>query len=710
MPDSTISTAFRQGYEESSVNPNPDCNRTPDPFERRIEGFTMGRPLMEDAIRRHISAAMREMGIVLRDLILRGGEYGKDEVSSNGGKTKFLETVFEFDDLGRGIGEDEVARYMEKFHPLAIEGVKVTMKPVNDRQSGSIDDYWARFTAQREAKEAQIAAEKAKKEAEFALRDLAIPAEPPYMGDPDDDRDKDVMAKHDFDKNADIAGGEPREGWKLGEVRGIPFSRDEITQIAAALGTTTELENGGWILPDGRLLSFIRDGVRRDDSDIGIGFTESRKDTLAKYQKAKRAGKPIAELKDNGSGLNIVPEVNGGAQSAFPPNPEDNVAKNEFKELYPLEALKGGLIRYGVSDDDNIIEIDAYSMPTQGQFDVLEDMHEWVKFVDEGGYDKKRGESAAPKVMVQKQPEQTQQPALPSGEAISGDEEDTPDAFDMTQVKEYESFEAKPKIPVPPAKGQIGEAKQEDEPEPPVDEGKRLIIVYVGEGPDDWWDYTSVEDLRDKLVKDLRTYFREGKKPNDDISIPETGSAMDESIPDIKKVMEKRGYRPRTTLLHAINYDLARRICRENLALIRTIPILDLMKAEQKVIAYFRGRITRNQLASYFFRAGDGAITHRHAELIADDQINKATERMRVAQWRGEGIKMVRWVHSGVGEPRPYHREKWNGKSGIYDGRPNGLNGFVFPIDFPPIINKDSGERGYPGHLPFCKCHLEPVW
>jgi hypothetical protein len=174
-------------------------------------------------------------------------------------------------------------------------------------------------------------------------------------------------------------------------------------------------------------------------------------------------------------------------------------------------------------------------------------------------------------------------------------------------------------------------------------------------------------------------------------------------------IFPKRIYRPRSTLLKQVDYETARRIIRENVALIRTIPLLDVVKAEQKILGYFRLKVTRDQLARYFYRVADGAITMAWAEVIADDQINKASERLRVAKWKKNGVRMVRWIHSGMDEPRPYHREKWNGGSGIFDGRPNGLNGYVFPIDFPPVIDPHTGERGYPGQLINCRCHLEPV-
>ena len=73
------------------------------------------------------------------------------------------------------------------------------------------------------------------------------------------------------------------------------------------------------------------------------------------------------------------------------------------------------------------------------------------------------------------------------------------------------------------------------------------------------------------------------------------------------------------------------------------------------------------------------------------------------------GINKVRWIHGFPKEPRPYHARVWDGKSGKKDGHPNGLNGFIFSLDNPPIIDEKTGERGLPGRLPFCSCRMEPV-
>ena len=698
----------------SEVNPNPDHDRIPDPFEGPIKGFVFSRGEIEDYIRKHLEEAMKKMGLSMRDMAVRGGVDGD---------RKFIEAVFEYDDLGRSIYEDEVLKYLDKYHPMAIEGVRVTFSPLNDKQTGSLDDYWKTFNDRMEEEDRQRKEEEAQRGRENAIHNDDVPEPPPpKVENPNDTRNLDYQSKIDVDIYQDNADPESAKG-NGGLGKGVPFSRDEISQIAAALGTTTDLKKGGWILPDGRLLRFINDGIRRKEQDIGIGFTEERKRRISNEIKKIRENKNPDERKEQHTGPY---DINGYAQSQ-PVDPWGSLAEKTYPEAFPLEAIRGGLIRYSLSSEGDVIEIDAYQMPTQGQLDVLEDLPEWIKFVNEGGYDRKEIKEQ-PKVeaneeltYAQSQPEQQpQQPMQQPAQDGMVDE----DGFEKNRRERQENSDRKDEYANSRFNGENPNPDEEDIPK------SRLIVIYVGSGDDDWWDYDTVEDVERNLIKDIRTYWRDGKKPNEDFNLPEEVEedglnaygeaeesqnqvAQDETIGWLKgrnaDIFPKRIYRPRSTLLKQVDYETARRIIRENVALIKTIPFLDVLKAEQKILAYFRLKITRDQLARYFYRIGDGTITKAWAEVIADDQINKASERLRVAKWKKNGVRMVRWIHDNYDEPRPYHKEKWNGKSGIFDGFPNGLNGYVFPIDFPPIIDPKTGERGYPGQMINCRCHLEPV-
>ena len=52
---------------------------------------------------------------------------------------------------------------------------------------------------------------------------------------------------------------------------------------------------------------------------------------------------------------------------------------------------------------------------------------------------------------------------------------------------------------------------------------------------------------------------------------------------------------------------------------------------------------------------------------------------------------------------------KWDGHTGKRNGKPNGLNGYIFDLSKPPVIDKKTSERGYPAQLVNCKCYLVPV-
>lgn len=107
-------------------------------------------------------------------------------------------------------------------------------------------------------------------------------------------------------------------------------------------------------------------------------------------------------------------------------------------------------------------------------------------------------------------------------------------------------------------------------------------------------------------------------------------------------------------------------------------------------------------------------ITERRAKNIAFDQTRKVYSDLSVRQISEAGFNKVMWNHSGGSqEPREYHQRVWDGVSGIKDGRPNGLNKFVFELSNPPVIQHAKGKqpeiRGLTNQLVNCKCFLTPV-
>lgn len=88
-------------------------------------------------------------------------------------------------------------------------------------------------------------------------------------------------------------------------------------------------------------------------------------------------------------------------------------------------------------------------------------------------------------------------------------------------------------------------------------------------------------------------------------------------------------------------------------------------------------------------------ITQRRAENIAADQTRKAYNTINRIRWKERGIKKFEWIHSGGGQtPRPLHLK---------------LDGQIFEIDDPPVIDEDTNEKGFPGQLPNCRCTMAAV-
>ena len=145
----------------------------------------------------------------------------------------------------------------------------------------------------------------------------------------------------------------------------------------------------------------------------------------------------------------------------------------------------------------------------------------------------------------------------------------------------------------------------------------------------------------------------------------------------------------------------------DNVNLIKTIPSKYFDKIGKAVELRTVGKMSRGALVKRIKELG--GVTQRRAELIADDQTAKVTERMMLARCRNAGIKRVMWLHSSISmHPRVVHRRKWDGHTGKFNRKPNGFNGYIFDIDKPPY-DPVAKQYVYPAQLPNCKCYLTPV-
>lgn len=132
----------------------------------------------------------------------------------------------------------------------------------------------------------------------------------------------------------------------------------------------------------------------------------------------------------------------------------------------------------------------------------------------------------------------------------------------------------------------------------------------------------------------------------------------------------------------------------ENIGLIKSIP----REYFQKLQASVMRSITTGQGVKTVLESVQrtGQVTRRRAALIARDQTSKATAALNSARMGALGVRKFRWLHSSGGkEPRPLHKDT--------------LNGEIFDLANPPIIDEKTGERGLPGQLINCRCRMVPI-
>ena len=150
----------------------------------------------------------------------------------------------------------------------------------------------------------------------------------------------------------------------------------------------------------------------------------------------------------------------------------------------------------------------------------------------------------------------------------------------------------------------------------------------------------------------------------------------------------------------------------ENVSLIKSVQ----SQYHERIVGAVSRSITNagsiKSLTEEIYKYGDMSL--RRANLISLDQTRKMYSNLTIRRFEQVGVTKVKWMHTHAGKTdRPYHLRKWDGVSGLDDQHPNGLNGFVFDIDKPPVIQEATKTqpeiRGYPAQLPFCHCIMRAV-
>ena len=219
----------------------------------------------------------------------------------------------------------------------------------------------------------------------------------------------------------------------------------------------------------------------------------------------------------------------------------------------------------------------------------------------------------------------------------------------------------------------------------------------------------SLRDLFEKKFKDRgKTFAERMVRKTNRYANTSFWAMMNEMFKSQDEIREKGGFLLKGSLITPEKEEVVKALVYENVNLITNLQ------------GHYFEQITGAVMRS--IQAGLGVtyleeelnkykgMTKRRARNIALDQTRKAYNSINLRNMQDAGIQKVEWVHSGGSQkPRDYHKTRWDGVSGLQDGEPNGLNGFIFSLDRPPVIDKKTGERGYPGQLPYCHCRMAAV-
>ncbi len=131
----------------------------------------------------------------------------------------------------------------------------------------------------------------------------------------------------------------------------------------------------------------------------------------------------------------------------------------------------------------------------------------------------------------------------------------------------------------------------------------------------------------------------------------------------------------------------------EAVSLIKLIPAKYLGNVQGAVMRSIVSGNGLQDLQPYLTKQYQGNV--RHARNVALDQTRKAYSNMSAARMESIGVDQYEWLHTtGSREPRKLHLE---------------LNGQVFKLSDPPVIDERTGERGIPGTAINCRCRMRPI-
>lgn len=199
--------------------------------------------------------------------------------------------------------------------------------------------------------------------------------------------------------------------------------------------------------------------------------------------------------------------------------------------------------------------------------------------------------------------------------------------------------------------------------------------------------------LCNALMNRFQKLFNDKAWPLAERMVGQQDAASKSSLAQSLKAMSG-GLTIKTDIFNRQLGDITKAAVAENVALIKSISTDYINQVQGSVMR----SITSGQGLKDLIPALENyeGVTHRRAKNIALDQTRKVYSAINRERMKAAGVKKFEWLHSGGSQkPRQLHIE---------------MNGNIYEIDNPPIIDERTGERGFPGQAVNCRCRMLPVF
>lgn len=200
--------------------------------------------------------------------------------------------------------------------------------------------------------------------------------------------------------------------------------------------------------------------------------------------------------------------------------------------------------------------------------------------------------------------------------------------------------------------------------------------------------------LTNNLTKHFDALFNREAPPLAGAMVDESNKASKSALSmSLKELSDSITISASSLTANAAMKDILSASVTENVNLIKSIPSQYL---DQVNGAVMRSISVGNGLADLEpFLLKQKGITERRAKNMALDQTRKVYNGINKGRMLNIGVTRYEWLHSdGSQHPRQLHID---------------MNGNIYSLEDPPIIQYDPEVRGIPGQLINCKCTMRPI-